>query len=218
MSYRLHRGSVLPRIRVEQTSGGALLRAARPGWHDIATLATFALAFLLLLASALTPRIGLTSQVVLFLKAGGALMVFLGSLSHYLRRRRLFQATLLVRSWPIRLGDDVEVRFRALLKKAAPVSALKATLQCVVEVTFGGGRDQQKKAETLYELDLRPSKWSVEHRKVEEEWTLTIPDALPPSLEVPCNKVQWRVTTLLTTAGTDVPAEFMLLVIPEVAE
>lgn len=53
---------------------------------------------------------------------------------------------------------------------------------------------------------------------MEEEWTIPIPPTLPPSFEVPSNAVRWRLTTMLTTSGVEVPADFTLLVIPEVAE
>jgi hypothetical protein len=141
---------------------------------------------------------------------------FLGMLSHYLRRRRLFKGTLLVRPWPIRLGGEITMKYRAMLKKSAPVSSLAAKLQCAEDVTIGRGKYQQKKIAPLYELELQCSKH--ERRVVEEEWTFAIPPTLPPSFEVPCNAVRWRLTTMLTTSGVEIPADFTLLVIPELAE
>jgi hypothetical protein len=187
------------------------VHALRPTAADVRELVLYFIAFLLFLGAALAPKGGVVSQGFRALNAGGVLMGFLAMLSYYLRRRRLFKATLLVPSWPLRLGDTVTLRFRAMLKKTA-VSTLAAKLQCVEQVTIGQGRGQQKANAVAYELELPCSK--QERRVVEEEWTLTIPTTLPPSMDVYCNTIRWRIAAMLM----DVPAEFTLLVIPEVAE
>lgn len=212
--YKLHRGSVLPRVDVKHTAEGTVVHALRPTSKDVTELVLFGIAFLMFLGAALFSRGA--AQLFRALNAGGVFLGFLGMLSHYLRRRRLFKGTLLVRPWPIRLGGEVTMKYRAMLKKSAPVSSLAAKLQCAEEVIIGTGRSVVKKNVPLYELDLQCSKH--ERRVVEEEWTVTFPPTLPSSFEVPCNYVRWRLTTVLTTAGVDVPADFTLLVIPEVAE
>jgi len=212
--YKLHRGSVLPRVAVKHTAEGTVVQAPRPTASDVGQLVLYGIAFLMFLGAALMSKGG--AALFRGLNAGGGLMGFLAMLSHYLRRRRLFRGTLLVRPWPIRLGGEVTMKYRAMLKKSAPVSSLAAKLLCVEEVIIGGGRDVQKKSGALYELDLQCSKH--ERRIVEEEWTFTLPPTLPPSFEVKCNYVRWRLATVLTTSGVDVPADFALLVIPEIAE
>lgn len=213
---RLHRGSVLPRVDVKHTAEGMVVHAARPTSSDVGELVLYGIGFLMFLAAALVSKGGLAAQLFRALNAGGVLFGFLGMLAHYLRRRRLFRGTLLVRPWPIRLGGDVTLKYRAMLKKSATVSSLTAKLQCVEDVIIGRGKYLEKKSGALYELDLQCSKH--ERRVVEEEWTIPIPPTLPPSFDVPCNAVRWRLTTVLTTSGVEVPADFALLVIPEIAE
>jgi hypothetical protein len=179
-------------------------------------LVLYAIAFLLFLGAALMPKGGIVAQGFRALQAGGVLMGFLGMLSHYRRRRRLFKGTLLVRPWPIRLGGEVTLKYRAMLKKSAPISSLVAKLRCAEDVTIGSGRYQEKKSAPLFELELQCS--NHERRVVEEEWTVAIPPTHPPSFEVPGNSVRWGLTTMLTTSGVEIPAEFTLVVIPEVAE
>ena len=216
MRYKLHRGSVLPRVDVRRTAEGTLVHAQRPTSADVKELVLYGIGCLMFLGAALVSKGGLAAQLFRALNAAGVLFGFLGMLAHYLRRRRLFRATLLVRPWPIRLGGDVTMRYRAMLKKSAPVSSLVAKLRCSEEVIIGGGKHLEKKGSALYELDLQCS--AHERRVVEEEWTVPIPPTVPPSFEVPCNAVRWRVTTMLTTEGVEVPADFTLLVIPEVVE
>jgi hypothetical protein len=213
--YKLHRGSVLPRVDVKHTAEGMVVHAARPTRGDVGELVLYGIAFLMFLGAALVPA-GIAAQLFRALNAGGVFLGFLGMLAHYLRRRRLYRATLLVRPWPIRLGGDVTLKYRAMLKKSVTVSSLTAKLQCAEEVIIGGGKSVQKKSGALYELELQCSKH--ERRVVEEEWTIPIPPTLPPSFDVPCNAVRWRLTTVLTTSGVEVPADFALLVIPEIAE
>jgi len=213
--YKLHRGSVLPRVVAKHTPEGTVVHAPRPTASDVGTLVLYAVVFLIFLATALGSRAGAV-QLFRALNAGGVLLGFLGMLGYYLRRRRLFKATLLVSQWPIRLGGEVTVKYRAMLKKSAPVSSLAAKLLCTEDVIIGGGRTVEKKSGVVYELDLQCSKH--ERRVVEEEWTFALPPTLPASFDVPCNAVRWRLTTVLTTSGVDVPADFTLVVIPEIAE
>ena len=213
--YKLHRGSVLPRVDVRRTPEGTVVHALRPTSSDVRELVLYGIAFLMFLATAMFSRGGAV-QLFRALNAGGVLLGFLGMLSYYLRRRRLFRGTLLVNQWPIRLGGDVTMKYRAMLKKSAPVSSLAAKLLCTEDVIISAGRSVEKKSGVLYELELQCSKH--ERRVVEEEWTFAIPPTLPASFDVPCNAVRWRLTTVLTTSGVDVPADFTLVVIPEIAE
>ena len=216
MAHRLHEGSVLPRVDVQRTAWGTFVRAVGPTADDVMGLVLYGIALLIFIAAALVPRGSVTSHAVRVANAGGVFMLFLGMLTQFLKRRRLFRGTLLVHPWPIRLGDNVKVNFRAMLKKSAPVSSLTAKLQCTEHVRIGYGREQAKKSAVIHEVDLPCSK--QERRIVEEEWTFAIPPALPPSLDVHDSRIEWRVAAALTTAGVEIPADFVLLVIPEVAE
>ena len=210
-----HRGSVLPRIDVERTKEGVLLRASRPGAAYVRELVLYGIAFLIFLAVAFVPRGGTLGQIARLLNAVGIFNLFLAMLTGFLRSRRIFKATILLRSWPLRLGDNVDATFRAMLRKGAQVTSLNAKLQCTEHVTIGHGREQTKRSSVVYELDLLCT--SAPRRIVEESWSLPIAASLPASFVVPHNRVEWRVVATLTTEDVEIPAEFTLLVIPEVA-
>ena len=210
----LHRGSVLPQIETSRTVGGTYVRAFQtPG--GMREVLLYGFAFVSVLSVAFLPKGGVLSHVALLVQAAGFFAAFFGLLTTYLRRRRLFRATLLVRPWPIRLGATVEARFRAMVHRSAPISTLTAKLRCAEEITIGYGRDEVKRSAVAYEFELPCSK--QERQIVEESWTFTIPTNLPASFVVPSNRLEWRVNATLTTKGVDVPADFLLLVIPEVA-
>src|SRR5213593_1051497 len=211
MIVRIHRGSVLPRIDARRTPDGTLVQALRPTAADMRELFLYGLGFFMVLPIIFLTRGGVLAHVARLMQVGAFFSMFLGLLTTYLRRKRLLRAMLLVSHWPIRLGDTVKVRFRAMLRKSAPVATLTAALRCAEEVTIGGGREQVKRSAAMFELELPCSK--QKRQIVEEEWTFTIPPDLPSSFAVMSNRLEWRVDTLLM----DVPANFLLLVIPEVA-
>src|SRR4051812_16810928 len=97
---RLHRGSVLPRIAVERKPEGTLLRAAQPTGADLREVILYGFAFLMIFAVVFVRRGGLFGQFTRLMQAAGFFSVFFGALSTYLRRRRLFRATLLLGHWP----------------------------------------------------------------------------------------------------------------------
>jgi len=143
--------------------------------------------------------------------------LFSAGMTQYLIRRRLKRASLLVRPWPIRLGDEIEVKFRATLRNASPVTAIAAKLECVEEATKGSGRYKEVKRETLLSIDLpAPVVKAAGERKVTESWKVAIPASSPPSLTIPSNTVRWLLKTAITTEDVEVPATFELLVVPEV--
>ena len=181
--------------------------------HQLLLGAAFLIAATALLLGARSHRvdgraISLTISTYLLLAAG---------VQQYLVRRRLRRAALLVRPWPIRLGDDIEVKFRATLQKSTAISSVAAKLQCVEEVTIGSGKYQRKEHATLFAIDLPCVARPAGDRRVTESWTATVPDRFPPSFFVRHNVVRWQVITLVTTDGVDVPASFELLVLPEVS-
>lgn len=206
---RIHRGSVLPRIAAERTRDGTLLRAARPTRGDVGTIVVYAFVMLAFGGTALIPKGGIGGMAARAFQAAAAFTLFLGALTTYLRRRRLGRATLLLGHWPLRLGDTVSMRFRAMLKKSAPVTEVAAKFQCVEQVIIGGGREQRKPWLVVYEQELGCAR--RERHIIEEEWTITVPPDLPPSFDTVSSKIEWKVIAMLG----DVPAEFLLLVTPQ---
>ena len=142
--------------------------------------------------------------------------VFIGGLQQYLVRRRLQRAAILVRRWPMRLGEDVEVKFRATLRRNSPVTSVSAMLECIEHAVHGTGKYAVPRRETLYSINLRSAVIPAGERKVREAWNFTLPDALPPSFAVSHNSIQWLLHISVRTEHVDVPATFELLVMPEV--
>src|SRR5262245_21035383 len=102
---RVHRGPVLPRIAVERIAEGALLRVKRPGGKEIAILALLIVALGMFVFAAIVG----SARISNMLNAAGGLTMILGMAGDFLRRRRLFRATLVVHPWPIRLCDEVSM-------------------------------------------------------------------------------------------------------------
>ncbi len=205
---RLHRGSVLPRVHTERNAGGTLLRAIVPGHREMKEIILIGIALLIFIACAVIPKGGPTAMLVRGLQAAAVFLTFLAALHRYVTGRRLARATLTFKRWPLRLGETVPVRFRAMLRKSQHVSEVAAKLQCVEQVLIGGGRYQENPSNVLYEVDLPCAK--EQRRVIDEEWTFAIPADLPPSLDVRMSKVEWRVSAMLG----EVPANFLLLVTP----
>jgi hypothetical protein len=213
---RRYTGPVLPRISGKPTPDGMLLTKAGVTGKDLREQLVFGAAFL---AGALAVFLGarthrLDGRAISFTIS----MYFLlgAGVQQYLVRRRLRRAALLVRPWPIRLGDDIEVKFRATLRSSTAISSVAAKLECVEEVTIGSGKYQTKERATIFAVDLPCAARPAGDRKVTESWTASVPDALPPSFAVTGNIVRWQVSTLVATEGVEVPASFELLVLPEV--
>jgi hypothetical protein len=211
-----HTGPVLPRLYGKPTPDGMLLTMAGVTAKDLLRQLAIGVAFLL---SALIAFLGVSRQRIDGRAISFTISMYVllaAGVQQYLVRRRLRRSALLVRPWPICLGDQIEVKYRVTLRKSTVVSSVAAKLECVEEVTIGFGRDRRKKHETLFAIDLPCVVRPAGDRKFTESWTATVPDALPPSLAVPSNVVRWQVSTLVTTDGVDVPAAFELLVLPEV--
>jgi hypothetical protein len=207
-----HTGSILPRISGKRTKDGTLLIAPGVFAKDLRELVLIFVAFGF---GALAVFLGLSSHRVnarAISIAASTFFMLVGSLRHYLTRRRLRRVALLIHPFPIRLGDDVSIKFRARMRTADPITDFTAQLECAEEVVIGTGKSRREKRSTLFAIDL-PS----EKQELEQQWTVHVPAELPPSLAVPNNIVRWRVTANITTANLVVPATVDLLVLPEVS-
>jgi hypothetical protein len=217
LSHRRHRGSVLPRVPVQRTPQGTRVVAEVTGWKDalgfwfLATL--FIGVAILVVAVTKSP----SRQLEFFLSLAGSGVLVAETGRRYFRQRRLERATLLVRPWPLRLGDRATVGFENRLKKNAAVEMVSARLVCIEEAVVSSGRDQAVQREIRFEVALDTTAARTDGRTVRDEWQFEIPDTGLPSFAVKSNKIQWRVETITACAGTPVTAEFELLIIPEVA-
>jgi len=197
----LKRRSVLPNIAVTRTDEGVMFVADRVGWKDVALMLYLVAGSAFNIYAYLVGQLDEARQILAVLYAVLGVLVVITLEQHYRQRKRMRGASMTVRPWPIRLGDEVKAVFRV-----APAFPLSAKLECVEHVVSGGGKFQKTNTATMYMLQLADS-----------EWTFVIPDHLPPSLDVKHNRVIWRIVTMVTAGDAEVPVEFELLVIPEVS-
>lgn len=217
LTHRWHRGSVLPRVPLERSAEGVRVIAATTGWKDALNFWVPAVFLALFIAVIVVFATGRARQLqgVLAIGFAGVGLAEIGR--RYFRQRRLQRATLLVRRWPLRLGERTEVRFAKRLKKNAAVDRVTARLACVEEATLSSGRYQEVRRAVRYERPLDTSRAIIEPGSVRDEWTLEIPADAVPSFAAKSNQVRWLVEAITASDGVDVAAEFELVVIPEVA-
>jgi hypothetical protein len=194
-----------------------LLTAKGVVWRDLREQILIGFAFLLGIGSIYLAVVMNKSMGRALPFAVSIFFIFFGGLRNYLIRRRLKRAVLLVRPWPVRLGSEVELKFRATLRSRSPIRAFKAQLECAEEVTIGSGKYQKHNYATLFGVDLPSSDARCEDGKVTAEWKASVPEGLPPSLDVRDNAVRWLVNATIDTEGIDVPAKVEFTVIPEIA-
>jgi hypothetical protein len=192
------------RLSVDRTGRGVVVK--------LAFFVTLYALILVLMIVRWTPQRG-TAATVKFI---GAAVILAGLVQQAVMSRRLRKSWPLVHPWPIRLGDDVKAELRAVVKHNA--SAIAANVRCVEEVKIcAKTKFEETKIAELYSLDLAASDLCSERRALTAAWTFAVPQNMPPSLDVPSNKVQWLLATTITTTAGEVPVAFELLVIPEVA-
>ena len=213
--HRRHHGSVLPRIPVTHSRDGVRVLAAPPGWKEgvgLGCLVAMLVGLVLIIVFVAHPSRRLDGALSTFVLAAGVA----GMGRQYFRKRRLRQATLLVRPWPLRLGQRATVRFEKQLRRKASVQSLRARFTCVEEATASSGRDQEVLTARLHEAALDTAAASIEPGHVEDAWEIEIPPTGLPSFTAKSNRILWRVQTVTRTEGIDVNADFELLVLPEI--
>ena len=216
-SHRRHRGSVLPRIQVARSSDGVRVLAAPPGRKDavmLGCLVAMLVGLVLVIVFVAHPSRQLSGAFSTLVIAAG--VVEMGR--QYFRKRRLLKATLLVRPWPLRLGQRATVRFEKRLRGSTRVDSVRARFTCTEEVIVSSGRDMETLQATLHEIPLDTSAARIHPGRVEDEWEIEIPAAGLPSFTAKSNRILWRVQTVTRTEGVDVNADFEVLVVPEVVK
>lgn len=203
MTHTAHRGSVLPPIAASQMRGGTRLIVARTSWKDLVVL-FFIFMFLTLFVGMLATGVvskGRELQAYLGIATMAGGLLELGR--RYLRQRRIQSAAIVVRPWPLRLGENVTATFSSRLRGSSVV----AKLLCIEETRHSMGKYETVKHASRFELDIDTS---------DDEWAFFIPVSGLPSLTVRSNKVQWIVRATISTEGQEIQADFELLVVPEV--
>lgn len=209
-----HKGSVLPPLAAKRTAEGFLLTIDRSGHLPHLRFLAMALALLVsallciwLLRSGAWPQalesIGYTAVLA-------ACVVAIGKLLH------LRKASLLVSRWPLRLGEEIDLQFRAFVRRGA--LAVTAQLRCVEQTSKKARKGVVSESVTLYATDLSQADWDGPRTAVAAQWRMTVPETMPPSFAVLGNAVRWHLHADIHTTGADVPVTFELQIIPEIAE
>lgn len=210
-----HKGSVLPSVRATRTRGGYRLDIDRSGAGDAIAIAAL-VALLAFVVYALVHDIRNDFDAATAIQLAIAVPVLLATIFAIGRFLHLRRASLLVRRWPIRLGDEVEAEMHAHLKRDA--IAVAARLECVeIAQTQAGTRMQTTHDRTIFALDVAPEQWEAKKRVVTASWRFTVPAEMPPSFDAVGNKVCWRFAATVAAEGVDVPVSFDLVVVPELA-
>jgi hypothetical protein len=219
LTHRLHRGSVLPRMRKASrtddgfciVAGGDRLKNAAVFWSLVA--------FLLMCAALITVAHDLVQGAAYLVIVGVGTASVLGEMARrHFRQLNLRRATLVVRPWPLRLGGTATARFDKRLRQRAKIDSLSATLVCVEETIRSGGRDQTISRQRTVEIPLDTSNARIGEWRIVDDWKLEIPRHALPSFSVKSNSVKWLIETTTCTSGVDIGAEFELHVVPEVVE
>ena len=207
ITHRYHQGSVLPKIDAQPTpDGGAQILAARASVKDVVIGVLVAIGGAFSIWAAVWGELDAGRAI----RAGTSAVVALGLgallIKSYLDRRRLHHAALLIRPWPLRLGETATARLHVVVEGGAPDVA--ASIQCKEKVVRGQGKYSSTRETSLYSMRL----------PAQAEWAFTLPTYSPPSLSVKSNVVSWELSTIVRDNDVDIPISFELLVIPERVE
>lgn len=144
----------------------------------------------------------------------------IGGYAHYIRsswRATFFgEAQLTVDHWPLRLGEEVTVRFRRRLRRDIDMT-VDAAVECSEEVEIGDSETSSTKSQRRFAIPLDTSALRLTPHWAQAEWTFTLPPDRPPSFAVRYNAIVWRVSVTFQAPEwrANAPAIFPLLVLPE---
>ena len=137
------------------------------------------------------------------------------------RMKPLFtRSEIFIAKWPLRLGDESGVHFRAWPRKNASVERIAAHLFCVETIRYRDDRGH------LSSSSLRVHGIAVADATARNtadgstsaNWTLHVPREGPPSFAVDGGGISWLLQVEVRFAGgAPVTQTFDLLVVPQVA-
>jgi hypothetical protein len=212
-THNRHRGSVLPKIPLQHSREGVRVVASPPGRKE-AVMAGCLIAMMTGLILVLIFVAHPSRQV------GGIIPTFAIGVGVFelLRKdyvkRKMQRATLLVRPWPLRLGQTATLTFEKRLRRAATVDALTARFVLFEETKASAGKYESTAKEIRREMPLDCDAATRQPGHVSAQWTVEIPASGLPSFTVKSNRVVWQIETRTRTQGIEVPADFELLVVP----
>jgi uncharacterized membrane protein len=127
---------------------------------------------------------------------------------------------VVVAHWPLRLGDEVRVRYRAWPRKDATVERISASLKCVEKMAYRNDHDTTSSYGMLLQV-IAISTTSGQKEadgSVSASWTLKLPREGPASFVANGGSIGWTLEVEVTLAGGRPATQlFDLLVVPQVA-
>lgn len=129
------------------------------------------------------------------------------------------RAEVIVAHWPLRLGDEVHVRYRAWPKKDATVDRIAATLKCIEKIAYSEDNSTRHYGMLFQAIAIANTSGTKEaDGSVSASWTLKVPREGPPSLMVNGGSIGWALEVEVQFAGKRPATQlFDLLVVPQVA-
>ena len=203
LTHPQHRGSVLPRVATSRAAGGAKIQLRPPTRGELAMLVLLCLCSAFLIGILLSSR-WLNQSPMRFIT--GLIIVVAGTAGYaaqYVRKHRARSASITVAPWPLKLGDDAVVTFSSAHRGAS----LAAKLVCIEEAKRSSGKYEERKVALRFEAEIDARA---------PQWKLHIPEHELPSFSVKSNAVRWLLRVAISHDGRETPAEFELVVLPEV--
>ena len=127
---------------------------------------------------------------------------------------------VVVAHWPLRLGDEVRVRYRAWPRKDATVERIAASLKCVEKIHYRDDHNSRSSYGMLLQtIAISTTSGQKEaDGSVSASWTLKVPREGPSSFVANGGSIGWTLEVEVTLAGGRPATQlFDLLVVPQVA-
>ena len=174
----------------------------------------------LLLVFIESPHIG-TLVPVLFLSifvAIGLFGLFWAFRSLYVIAK-LTPGEVVMSSYPFRLGEFYDVRFRRQLRSGSTSrsGSIGAKWRCYEWVQYRQGTDTRTVTHTLWEMDLPERSVASGTRRIEYDTRLQAGPEHPPSFDASHNKVRWELEVTMKLPGIPKDSsQFRFKILPEV--
>ncbi len=127
---------------------------------------------------------------------------------------------VVVAKWPLRLGDESVVHYRAWPREGVSVERIFASLKCVEKIHYRDAHDSLATYGMLLQtIDVADSAGhKAADGSVGAKWTLRVPREGPPSLAADGGSIEWLLEVeVRLEGGRPSQQSFELLVMPEAA-
>jgi uncharacterized membrane protein len=130
------------------------------------------------------------------------------------------EGRLLVRDWPLKLGGDVRMQYKAKPRRGGKIESIDVALKCQEMIAW---RDSRNRSRTsggcIHDVVLPPIRAQVSaDGSVTAEWTVRVPREAPPSFTAQGGWIHWMLMVEMRIEGApDSSQTYSMLVIPEMA-